>query len=51
MKLNSIKIILYLSLVVFLLIQIYEISNDTEFFTENNIVGNKNIKIIIELKA
>ena len=47
MKLNSIKIILYLSLVVFLLIQIYELTSDKEFFTDSNLVGNKNIQSLI----
>ena len=44
---NSIKIILYLSLVVFLLIQIYEVTYGKEFFTDNNIVSNKNIQSLI----
>ena len=44
---NSIKIILYLSLVVFLLIQIYEVTQGREFFTDNNTVGNKNIQSLI----
>lgn len=44
---NSIKIILYLSLVVFLLIQIYEVSNGKELFTDGNMVANTNIQSLI----
>ena len=44
---NSIKIILYLTLVVFLLIQIYEVSYGKELFTNRNIVTNSNIQSLI----
>ena len=43
----NIKIILYLTLVVFLLIQIYEISSGREFFTDGKFIKNTNIQSLI----
>ena len=43
----SIKIILYFSLVVFLLIQVYELTYGKEFFDDTNFITNKNIQSLI----